>query len=245
MIELYYSWYSICSEKVLVCLFEKELPFSGHHVDLFQFDQVRPEYKAVNPNGTVPTLIDRGRTVFESTIINEYLEDAYPEPRLTPEDASARADMRYLVQRFQDIVFPAAGMLSQVHFIAAELRRRWSQDELENRIRQKVGEDRVARQLRAVREGFSAVDIQGAETRIAGVLDTVEKQLSDGREWLVGEFSLADVAAAPNIYRLTIIGRHHMLVSRKHVAKWSEQLLSRTSVRATYDYAPSVRQTAA
>jgi glutathione S-transferase len=245
MIELYYSWYSICSEKVLICLFEKNLPFSGHHIDLFQFDQVKPEYKAINPNGTVPTLVDAGRAVFESTIINEYLEDAYPSPRLMPRDAITKADMRYWVQRFQDIAFPAAGMLSQVHFIAAELRRRWTQDELEARIRQKVGDERVARQLRAVREGFSEADIRGAEARIAGVLDMIEMRLADGREWLAGEFSLADVAAAPNVYRFTIIERRDLLASRKNVARWSERLLARTSIRATYEYAPSIRMAVA
>lgn len=245
MIDLYYSWYSICSEKVLVCLFEKGLGFTGHHVDLFDFDQVRDEYKAINPNGTVPTLVDDGRPVFESTIINEYLEDAYPTPRLTPDDPFARADMRYWVQRFQDIVFPAAGMLSQVHFIAAELRRRWTQDELEARIRRKVGEDRVARQLRAVREGFSQAELKAAEARIVGVLDAVESRLADGRAWLAGDFSLADAAAAPNVYRFTIIGRRDLLDSRPRLAAWAEKLLARNSVRATYEYAPSLRAAAA
>ncbi|MGH6741331.1 MAG: glutathione S-transferase family protein, partial [Bradyrhizobium sp.] len=117
MIHLYYSWYSICSEKVLTCLFEKSLPFTGHHIDLMEFAQVEPYYRQINPDGTVPTLIDDGKTVRESTIINEYLDEVYPQCRLTPTDPHARAVMRYWVQRFQDVVFPAAGMLSQKHFI--------------------------------------------------------------------------------------------------------------------------------
>lgn len=245
MIHLYYSWYSICSEKVLVCLFEKSLPFTGHHIDLFDFKQVEPEYRQINPDGTVPTLVDGGKTVFESTVINEYLEDAYPEPRLTPASPHGRAEMRYWVQRFQDVVFPAAGLISQKHFIAAELRRRWSQSELEARIRRKVGNDRIARQLRAVREGFSAEELAAAEERIRGVLDAVERTLADGRTWLSGDFSLADAAAAPNIHRFTIIGRRDLINSRPHVRAWAERLLERPAVKQTYVYAPSTPATTA
>lgn len=245
MIDLYYSWYSICSEKVLIALFEKGLAFEGHHVDLFEFAQVDPEYTAVNPNGTVPALIDDGRRILECTIINEYLEEAYPEPRLAPADPFARAEMRYWVQMFQDKVFPAAGVLSQVHFIAAELKRRWTQEQLEERIRRKVGKARIARQLRAVREGFSADDLATAEEQITAVLDAADEALSDGRAWLAGDFSLADVGAAPNVYRFTIIDRNDLLDARPNVLAWSKRLLARPSVVQTYNYAPSVQVTAA
>ena len=109
MLEIYYSWYSICSEKVLICLFEKNLPFEGHHIDLFDFDQVQDDYLAVNPDGVVPTLVHDGRPVYESTVINEYLEDISPELALRPKDAYLRAEMRRWAQVFQDIVFPSAG----------------------------------------------------------------------------------------------------------------------------------------
>ncbi len=245
MIDLYYSWYSICSEKVLIALFEKGTEFEGHHIDLFDFAQVDPAYKRINPNGTVPALIDDGRRVLECTIINEYLDEAYPEPRLAPTDPFDRAEMRYWVQLFQDKVFPAAGVLSQVHFIAAELKRRWTQEELEERIKSKVGKARVARQLRAVREGFSAADLAIAEEQITAVLDAAEETLSDGRDWLVGDFSLADVGAAPNVYRFTIIDRNDLLDARPHVLDWSRRLLARPSVVQTYIYAPSVQEVAA
>ena len=94
MLELYYSWYSICSEKVLICLFEKGLPFEGHHVDLFDFDQVKDDYLAINPDGVVPTLVDRGQPVCESTVINEYLEGVAPASSLRPQHPCRCAEMR-------------------------------------------------------------------------------------------------------------------------------------------------------
>lgn len=237
--ELYYSWYSICSEKVLMCLFEKKVSFEGRHIDLFDFDQVEPAYLAVNPNGVVPTLVDDAGPVYESTVINEYLDDLFPDPPLRPNDPHARAEMRVWVQVFQDVVFPAAGLLSQVSFIADELNRRWAADELEALVRRKVNKDRIPRQLRAVRGELTREEVESAEEKFAPVLGRVDAALEDGRNWLVGDFSLADVAAAPNLYRLDLIDRLDMLESRPRVAAWYERLRARTAFQRTYEFSPS------
>ena len=240
MLELYYSWYSICSEKVLICLYEKDLPFKGHHIDLFNFDQVEDDYLEINMDGVVPTLVDRGRPVSESTIINEYLEDLVPEPSLRPRDLYRCAKMRAWVHRFQDIVFPAVGLLSQAAFIAGELNRRWPQEELEALIRRKVNKDRVARQLRAVHGTLTMDEISVAAGRIEQVLDRVERQLDDGRDWLAGDYSLADAAAAPNLYRLHIIERGEVVDRRPNIASWYRRMTTRPAFLRTYEYSPSV-----
>jgi len=241
VLELYYSWYSICSEKVLICLFEKDLPFEGHHIDLFDFDQVRDDYLAVNPDGVVPTLVHDGCPVYESTIINEYLEDFAPEPALRPEGADQRAEMRRWVQLFQDLVFPSAGLLSQIAFIADELNRRWTPDKLEALIHRKVNKDRVPRQLRAVKGGLSAEEADAALAKINDVLDRAERALGDGRIWIAGEYSLADAAAAPNLYRFEIIDRMDLIDRRPAVALWYRRIKDRPAFRRTYEYAPSLR----
>ena len=78
MIELYHSTHSTCSQKVRICLAEKGLASTGHHLNLRRFDQLKPEFLALNPAGLVPVLVDGGQvlTVWPP-IINEYLEDAY------------------------------------------------------------------------------------------------------------------------------------------------------------------------
>ena len=55
---------------------------------------LRSDIRKLNPAGLVPVLVDGGQVLTESRIINEYLEDAYPRPRLCPEGAYARARMR-------------------------------------------------------------------------------------------------------------------------------------------------------
>ena len=76
MIELYHFWSSVCSVKVRMCLEEKGAEWQSRYVDLFRFDQLRPEYLAINPDGVVPTLVHDGQPVHESSIINEYIDDA-------------------------------------------------------------------------------------------------------------------------------------------------------------------------
>ena len=56
-----------------------------------RFHQLKPEFLALNPAGLVPVLVDGAQVLTESRIINEYLEDAYAQPRLCPEGAYARA----------------------------------------------------------------------------------------------------------------------------------------------------------
>ena len=53
---------------------------------------LRSDIKKLNPAGLVPVLVDGGGVLTESCIINEYLEDAYPQPSLCPEGAHAPVD---------------------------------------------------------------------------------------------------------------------------------------------------------
>ena len=71
-------------QKVRVVLAEKDLEFEKVFVDLRKQEQKAPEFLRMNPYGKVPVLTDEDEVVYDSTIINEYLEDEYPLPRLTP-----------------------------------------------------------------------------------------------------------------------------------------------------------------
>lgn len=60
------------------------VPYELIRLDLWAGDQKKPEYLALNPNGTVPTLIDGDLVVFESAAIVEHLADRFPEKHLAP-----------------------------------------------------------------------------------------------------------------------------------------------------------------
>lgn len=96
MIKLYTFPASTNSRKVRIALLEKGLEFERINVDLTKREQKSPEYLKIHPFGQVPALDDEGFIVYDSTIINEYLEDEYPYPALMPSDSEGRARARML-----------------------------------------------------------------------------------------------------------------------------------------------------
>lgn len=80
-----------------VVLAEKNLPYETVPVDLRKQEQKTPEYLKMNPYGKVPVLVDDSTVLYESCIINEYLNEKYPTPALMPADLGKRAKARILV----------------------------------------------------------------------------------------------------------------------------------------------------
>ncbi len=97
MIKLYDFSLSPRARKVRITLTAKGLEYEKVPIDITQGEQKTPEYLAINPYGKVPALQDNGTTVYESTIIMEYLNDTYPSPPLLPDDVGQRARARVLM----------------------------------------------------------------------------------------------------------------------------------------------------
>ena len=92
--ELYHNNMSVCAQKVRLVIHEKQLKPTEHHMVLRNGDVHTSEYLKLDPKGVVPTLIDHGVPIVHSTVICEYLDEAYPEHPLRPADPVARAKMR-------------------------------------------------------------------------------------------------------------------------------------------------------
>ncbi len=103
------------AQKVRVVLAEKELEYETVFVDLRQGQQREPDFLKLNPYGRVPVLVDEDVVVYDSTMINEYLEDEYPHPSLMPDDSAGRARVRTLEDFCDNSFLPSAG------FVQAEL----------------------------------------------------------------------------------------------------------------------------
>jgi glutathione S-transferase len=97
MIKLYDFKSSPNCQRVKVVLAEKNLPYETVNVDLRAQAQKTPDFLKLNPYGKVPVLIDDGTVLYESCIINEYLDEKYPAPALLPADLSKRAKARILI----------------------------------------------------------------------------------------------------------------------------------------------------
>ncbi|NIP39375.1 MAG: glutathione S-transferase family protein [Candidatus Dadabacteria bacterium] len=84
--------------KVRIALAEKQIPYEQILVDLNKKEQREPKFLKLNPNGKVPVLADGSKIIYESTIINEYLEEKYPDRPLLPKDIYSKARIRMLVE---------------------------------------------------------------------------------------------------------------------------------------------------
>ena len=102
MIEVYSAPPSIYGRKILIVLMEKNLDFRIKPMSFFTKDHRKEAYLELNPNGEIPTLIDEGRIIYESTAIMEYLNEAYPEPPLMPTQPYQRALIR-MIDDFCDL----------------------------------------------------------------------------------------------------------------------------------------------
>jgi glutathione S-transferase len=166
-------------------------------VDLHKGEQRAPEFLKLNPYGKVPVLIDEDIVIYDSTIINEYLDEEYPNPRLMPEDSAGRARVR-LLEDFADNSFtPPAGM------ILTELHKPEGERDTEK--------------------------IRKYQSEIARILGRLEANL-EGKEYLTGDFSLADVAFVPRILVLSQLGVE-LDARLQNVASWIGRLRERPSVK--------------
>lgn len=109
MTTLYSGPISLFTGKVRIALDEKGV---AHDVVTVPFSKARgyepkhPEVAARNPKRQVPVLVDGDVSLYDSTVINEYLDDRYPEPPLLPRDPVGRARCRQLEHAADEVLFP-------------------------------------------------------------------------------------------------------------------------------------------
>lgn len=96
MIRLYDHPFSPYAQKVKIALREKGLAFETTLPGGLGAGGAAGEFLEANPRAEVPALIDGAARIFDSTIILEYLEDAYPDPPLLPAGPAERARVRML-----------------------------------------------------------------------------------------------------------------------------------------------------
>lgn len=103
------------SRIVRVVLEEKGLPFERVNIDVTKGENRTPEFLKLNPRGKVPVLVHSTPAgevlISESSVINEYLEEVFPDPPLMPSTAAKRAHVRSLVYMFDTELSPTTGLL--------------------------------------------------------------------------------------------------------------------------------------
>ncbi len=208
---------------------EKRLEWLSETLDLQRGDQHRPDYRAINPRSVVPTLVHDGKVIPESTVIMEYLDEAFPPPSLMPSDPYCRASARLFLKRVDESLHAACATLT----FAIAFRRfllNKTPAELEARFREiRDPAVREARRLAVVR-GMAAPGIPAALRCYDDCLTEMENALGSST-YLAGEtYSLADAAIAPYVYRAELLGLDRLWThSRRRVEEWFGRITARPS----------------
>ncbi|MDO8439240.1 MAG: glutathione S-transferase N-terminal domain-containing protein [Pseudomonadota bacterium] len=115
------------SQRCRLVLFEKGMDFEVRDVDLFN----KPEdISTMNPYGQVPILVERELILYESNIINEYIDERFPHPQLMPADPLMRARARLMLFNFEKELF--------VHVHVLESERNKANDKSHDKARAEI-----------------------------------------------------------------------------------------------------------
>jgi len=236
LLEFYHHRTSCCAVKSRLCLNEKGLDYRGTILDLRAGDQFKPDYLALNPNALVPTLVDDGVPIIESTVINEYLDETFLDPPLRPDDAVGRARMRIWTKKPDEAAHAMCGAfgfaLSHRHLIKDQ-----SPEAIEAHLAKVQNPAQRERQRQSIALGMAAPMVAEAATYFARLILQMEDALAD-HAWLAGDrYSLADIALTPYITRLDDMGMRAFWDGRApRVTGWYERIRARPSHRRTiYD----------
>jgi glutathione S-transferase len=199
--KLYSGPLSLFSRKVEIALHEKGLSFERVQVAFSQtrgYSPRHPEVLAANPKGQVPVLVDGGLTLYDSTVILEYLDDAHPAPPLYPALPRERARCR-LLDVFADEI-----MLVPLRALMHRTEPRLSQEARWDAAEAKAG------------EAEAVLDRHFAE------LDRTLR----GRDYLCGSFSVADISVFMAVFWTRRLGGPS-LKGHEALASWYGRLSAR------------------
>jgi glutathione S-transferase len=226
VLELYHNDMSTCAQKVRFALAEKAATWHSHHLDLRARDQQKPEYLKLNPNAVVPTLVHDGVVIIESTVINEYIDDALPGPSLRPADAAARARMRMWTKSLDEGLHSDTGVVStSIAYRYQKLGR--GPEEVEALINNMPSLAKRERARSTIFEGVRSRLFREAILRFDALLARMETALQSCL-WLAGDsFSLADIAYAPYLTRLDHLQLAAMWTHRPTLAAWYDRVRQR------------------
>jgi glutathione S-transferase len=192
MLTLYSFGPGANSLKPLLTLYEKGLDFKGVRLNPAIFEHHEDWFKAINPRGQVPALVDGDRVITESTVICEYLEDEYPtETKLRPADSYGRAEMRVWTKWVDEYFCWCVSTIGWERMISG-MARALSDEEFEAKVaRIPIPEQRT--KWRNARAGFPQAVLDEEMRKIGVSVRRLEERLSQ-HEWLAADqYSLADI----------------------------------------------------
>jgi glutathione S-transferase len=220
------------SLKSMIPLKEKGLEYESIYVDLHKFEQHAEWFTAINPEGQVPVLDHDGVIITHTTVINEYLEDVFPDTPLRPRDPVAAARMRYWNKFVDEHVMNHVSMHGW-HRMVGVIARNIESGDFEKLLENIPLPDQRKKWMTA-RSGFSEADLSNATDKIVYAADKVERALGE-TAWIAGnDYTLADI----NFYSMCGMMVERMFpemnIARRcpGLIDWRERMNARPGVQA-------------
>jgi glutathione S-transferase len=235
MLKLYHAEPAANSLKSLITIKEKGLTFESIYIDLHKFEQHEPWFVAINPEGQVPVLDHDGHIITHTTVIGEYLEDAFPEaPPLRPVDSLGKARMRYWNKFCDEHVMNYVSMHGW-HRLVGAIARSVEAGEFE-RLMARIPLHEQREKWRTARSGFSEVDLAQATRKIEVAVDRIERQLQK-TPWLAGDqYTLADINffAIGGMALERLFPQMNVGTRAPHLRRWVARMFERPGVKAAF-----------
>lgn len=239
-LDLYNSPVSTCSQKVRMVLAEKDLAWTDRTIEFEKGDHISDWYLKLNPNGVVPTLVHDGQVITDSSVINEYLEDVFPDHPLRPTKHVEVAHMRTWRQYIDEVPTEAIRYPSfNAHFV--RLTSSMSEREFAEYSSRLPLRKHFYRRM--ARTGFPKSEVDAALDRLRQTVERMDSALQT-TNWLANDaFTLADVSIMPTVVRMEDLGLSHIWADLSRVSEWYARLRQRPAFTRTYS--PSSRMLAA
>jgi GSH-dependent disulfide-bond oxidoreductase len=222
------------SGKPMLALMEKGVVFNSHYLDLLNFDQHKPEYLLINPQGTIPAMTHGGRVLTESTAMMEYVDESFAGPRLMPENPLDGWRVRWWMKFMDQWLGPSFSMIGWSFFIGPAVRQR-DPDELKAAIERIPLPERRVAWRKAIYGTFSEAEMKESLRRIAVGIRMLEDALSK-REWLgTDTYSLADCNGFNLAYALPL--SQPALSNDKltpNILRWLRTIYARPATKACW-----------
>ena len=190
---------STCTRKVLCLLAEKGVSAEFVMVDIMKGASKTEEHLARHPFGVVPALDDDGFVLYESRAILRYLDAKLEGTSLSPKNLQDRGRMEQWISVEQSYFSPGA-MKAILEVFFAPMKGSTPDPEV----------------------------IAKGKADAAKALDVIERALV-GKEYLAGDFSLADITYAPYLQYLFDTGAGDIIKERPNVSAWATRVLGRAS----------------
>ena len=230
-LELFHFAQSTCSQKVRLCLAEKGLAYTSRIVDLRRREHLEDWYLSINPNGVVPALTHDGTAILDSSVICEYLDEAYPDRPLSPPTAAGRAHMRAWM-RFLEEVPTTAIRVPTFNRIFRKLNAESSAED------RSAWTERMPLRKHFYREmtpdGFDDGLVAESLERLDMTIARAERQLEKTRFLSGDRLTIADLVLIPTVVRMEDLGMAERWAAMPRFSEWYGEVSRRPSFSAAY-----------